>query len=68
MEGLAGGLVVDGPVHRGDDGRGERLRDVADSKTDYLRAGVILLVGGDAVRYLGEEVGRLDVRVVFVYV
>ena len=55
-ERLAGGLVVDGPVEGGDDGRGERLGDVADAEADDLRAGVGVLVGLDAVGDLGEKV------------
>ena len=59
-------LVIDGLVHRRDDGRGERLGDVPDSEADDFRLRVLRLVRRHAVGDFGEEIGRLDFRVVWV--
>ena len=66
MERLAGRLVVDGLVEGGDHGGRERLGDVADAEADDLRLGMGLLVGLDAMGDFGEQIGCLNLQVVFI--
>ena len=66
VERLAGGFVVDGPVEGGDHGGGERLGDVADAEADDLRLGMGLLMGLDAMGDFGEQIGCLNLQVVFI--
>ena len=61
-------LIVHRLVHGGDDGRRQRLGDVADAETDHLRVRMRLLMCGHAMGDLRKEVSGLDFRVVFVNV
>ena len=68
VEVLARRLIVDGLVHRLYDRIAKRLGDIAYAEANYLGVGVCRLVCGNAVGYLGKEIARLYLRVVFVYV
>ena len=61
-------LAIHRLVHRGDDGRCQRLRDIADAETDNLDIGIRLLVRGDTMCDFRKEVGGLDLRIVLVNV
>ena len=64
MEGLGASHVVDGGVHRLDDGRCERARHVADAHLDELRLGVRLGICGRATGDLGEEIAAREFLIV----
>ena len=66
MEVLAAGFVVDGLVHRLDNRRSERFRDVADAEANDLGVRIRLLMGGNAVRDLGEQIACLNLRIILV--
>ena len=68
MKILASRFVIYSLVHRRDDGRGERLGDIADAEANDFRIWVRRLVGGDAMRNLREKIACLYLPVVFVYV
>ena len=65
-EGGAVGHLVHRPVERLDAGRRQRPGDVADAELDHLRVGVGLLEGRHALGDVREEVGGLELQVVFV--
>ena len=64
VEGLGLGHVLDGGVHRLDDCRGQRARDVADAHLDELRLGMRLGVRGGTAGDLGEQIAAGEFLVI----
>ena len=67
VEALFGAHLGDGVVHGVHDALGQRLGHVADAQTDDLLLGVGLLIGGDLVGDVHEEVAGLQLVVVLVH-
>ena len=67
VEALLGAHLGDGVVHGVHDALGQRLGHVADAQTDDLLLGVGLLIGGDLVGDVHEEVAGLQLVVVLVH-